>query len=272
MTSGALKIKFAYLSKMLAGEGLLAQDGIHYLASTTREVSTQLAQLPHLCLELHERRRSAELSRRPLRNTRSNAPVPVVEKQLTPSEPPRTAKETNTHLKETRALCRSPQGDLPGAICMSRAYPAGLLSERGTCANLGHTTAFTGDEFGSADMGATSGKYPPTSVKMASSQSQQRSREPRRSFGAVCAGAVDVSIASGETTDNVVFVVGFVVTDGAFDPTGLEVDGTSLVCVVPWLLPKFTGAFGGAVFKKGLWRLPRHAGRGPSHCRKPKWC
>ncbi|KAH8029593.1 hypothetical protein HPB51_001780 [Rhipicephalus microplus] len=79
----------------------------------------------------------------------------------------------------------------------------------------------------------------------------QRSREPRRSFGAVCAGAVDVSIASGETTDNVVFVVGFVVTDGALNPTGLEVEGTSLVCVVPWLLPRFTGAFGGAVFKEG---------------------
>lgn len=42
----------------------------------------------------------------------------------------------------------------------------------------------------------------------------ERSREPHRSFGAVCAGAVDVSIASGEATDNV-FVVGFVVTDGA---------------------------------------------------------
>lgn len=79
----------------------------------------------------------------------------------------------------------------------------------------------------------------------------ERSREPRRSFGAVCAGAVDVSIASGETTDNVVFVVGFVVTDGALNPTGLEVEGTSLVCVVPWLLPRFTGAFGGAVFKEG---------------------
>ncbi|KAH8027397.1 hypothetical protein HPB51_005225 [Rhipicephalus microplus] len=79
---------------------------------------------------------------------------------------------------------------------------------------------------------------------------QERSREPHRSFGAVCAGAVEVSIASGEATDNV-FVVGFVVTDGALNPTGLVVEGTSLVCVVPWLLPRFTGAFGGAVFKEG---------------------
>ncbi|KAH8042574.1 hypothetical protein HPB51_024627 [Rhipicephalus microplus] len=78
----------------------------------------------------------------------------------------------------------------------------------------------------------------------------ERSREPHLSFGAVCAGAVDVSIASGEATDDV-FVVGFVVTDGALNPTGLEVEGTSLVCVVPWLLPRFTGAFGGAVFKEG---------------------
>ncbi|KAH8033107.1 hypothetical protein HPB51_007296 [Rhipicephalus microplus] len=66
----------------------------------------------------------------------------------------------------------------------------------------------------------------------------------------VCAGAVDVSIASGEATDDV-FVVSFVVTDGALNPTGLEVEGTSLVCVVLWQLPRFTGAFGGAVFKEG---------------------
>ncbi|KAH8029483.1 hypothetical protein MRX96_046575 [Rhipicephalus microplus] len=40
--SGAVKSKFVDLSRMLEGEGRLAQDGIYYLASTTREIATQL--------------------------------------------------------------------------------------------------------------------------------------------------------------------------------------------------------------------------------------
>ncbi|KAH8020868.1 hypothetical protein HPB51_007351 [Rhipicephalus microplus] len=42
-----------------------------------------------------------------------------------------------------------------------------------------------------------------------------------------------------------------IASDGAFDPAGLEVEGTSLVCVVAWLLPGFAGAFGGAVVRGG---------------------
>ncbi|KAH8028542.1 hypothetical protein HPB51_017668 [Rhipicephalus microplus] len=42
---GVLNVTFVNLSDTLAGEKRLAQDGIHYLSATTRQVATQLAQV-----------------------------------------------------------------------------------------------------------------------------------------------------------------------------------------------------------------------------------
>lgn len=99
--SGALKAKFVDLSRVLAREGRLAQDGIHYLASTTREVATQLAKVTHPFLGIHEpHMNSGKPSRRPLQTTGSNAPVPAVEKQFPTPEPPGTANRINIHQRE----------------------------------------------------------------------------------------------------------------------------------------------------------------------------
>ena len=84
----------------------------------------------------------------------------------------------------------------------------------------------------------------------------ERSRDPRRSFGAVCAGAQEVSIASGEAPDSrsnerCVRRVGFVTADEAFDPTRPEVEGTSLAAWLAWLLPEHAAAAGVAVLTGG---------------------
>ncbi|KAH8042441.1 hypothetical protein HPB51_023451 [Rhipicephalus microplus] len=71
------------------------------------------------------------------------------------------------------------------------------------------------------------------------------------SKGAVCTGGPVVYIASREASNSRVRWVGFVAMDEPFNPTGPEVEATSLACVVPRLLPGYTGAFSGAVFREG---------------------
>lgn len=91
----------------------------------------------------------------------------------------------------------------------------------------------------------------------------ERSRDPRRSFGAACAGVQEVTIASGEAPDSrsnewCVRRVGFVTADEAFDPTRPEVEGTSSAAWLPWLLPEHAAAAGVAVLMGGRapWLLP----------------
>ena len=84
----------------------------------------------------------------------------------------------------------------------------------------------------------------------------ERSRDARRSFGATCAGGPVVSIASCEAPDSrsgerCLRKVGFVKADEAFDPTRLEVEGTSLAAGLAWLLPELATAAGAAALTGG---------------------
>lgn len=85
----------------------------------------------------------------------------------------------------------------------------------------------------------------------------ERSREPRRSFGATCAvGLGLVSMASCEAGDTrsrerCVRRVDFVSSDGVFVPTGPEVDRTPVASAVPWLLPELEEATGVDTLRDG---------------------
>ncbi|KAL3178505.1 hypothetical protein MRX96_038401 [Rhipicephalus microplus] len=77
---GALKVTFVDLSDTLAGEERLAQDGIHYLSATTRQVVTQLAQAIRPFLGLQRPRRSRDKSNRtPRRKSDPNVSSPTPE-------------------------------------------------------------------------------------------------------------------------------------------------------------------------------------------------
>ncbi|KAL3190686.1 hypothetical protein MRX96_002351 [Rhipicephalus microplus] len=83
---GALKVTFVHLSDTLEGEKRLAQDGIHYLSATTRQVATQLAQVIRPFLGLQRRRRSRDKSNRtPRWKSDPNVSSPTPE---TPAAPP----------------------------------------------------------------------------------------------------------------------------------------------------------------------------------------
>ncbi|KAH8026037.1 hypothetical protein HPB51_015386 [Rhipicephalus microplus] len=108
--SGAVKAKFVDLSRMLAGEGRLAQDGIHYLAHTTREVATQLVQETRNFLGLREPHRNrGKPTRRPPPNIGSRVPMPALEIHSPSPEPPKTTSVT-THQGEIRADVRTTPG------------------------------------------------------------------------------------------------------------------------------------------------------------------
>ncbi|KAH8032841.1 hypothetical protein HPB51_003078 [Rhipicephalus microplus] len=108
--SGAVKAKFVDLSRMLAGEGRLAQDGIHYLAHTTREVATQLVQETRNFLGLREPHRNrGKPTRRPPPNIGSRVPMPALEIHSPSPEPPKTTSVI-THQGEIRADVRTTPG------------------------------------------------------------------------------------------------------------------------------------------------------------------
>ncbi|KAH8028728.1 hypothetical protein HPB51_018210 [Rhipicephalus microplus] len=108
--SGAVKAKFVDLSRMLAGEGRLAQDGIHYLAHTTREVATQLVQETRNFLGLREPHGNrGKPTRRPPPNIGSRVPMPALEIHSPSPEPPKTTSVT-THQGEIRADVRTTPG------------------------------------------------------------------------------------------------------------------------------------------------------------------
>ncbi|KAL3190682.1 hypothetical protein MRX96_002347 [Rhipicephalus microplus] len=90
---GALKVTFVDLYDTLAGENRLAQDGIHYLSATTRQVATQLAQAIRPFLGLQRPRRSRDKSNRtPRRKSDPNVSSLTPE---TPAVPPATAAITH---------------------------------------------------------------------------------------------------------------------------------------------------------------------------------
>lgn len=105
-----LKATFVDLSGMLAGEGRLAQDGIHYLAATTHHVATQLSQATRPSLGLQEPQRiRGKPSHTPRRKTGPNVPLPALKQQSSPPDPPGTANGThNVHPRETRSEVQAP--------------------------------------------------------------------------------------------------------------------------------------------------------------------
>lgn len=102
---GALKATFVDLSDMLAGDERLAQDGIHYLSATTRQVATLLAQVIRPFLGLQGPRKS---SGKPNHTSRGK------------SEPNVTAPETPTATPQpqgTKFVAHStPHRDFSGNI------------------------------------------------------------------------------------------------------------------------------------------------------------
>lgn len=103
---GALKATFVDLSDILAGEKRLAQDGIHYLSATTRQVATQLAQVIPPFLGLQRPRRSRDNPNRTPRrksdpDVSSSAPETLAAPP--PPQPPGMAAVTqNTPHREFR--------------------------------------------------------------------------------------------------------------------------------------------------------------------------
>ncbi|KAL3196235.1 hypothetical protein MRX96_015537 [Rhipicephalus microplus] len=175
--SGAVKAKFVDLSRMLAGEGRLAQDGIHYLAHTTREVATQLVQETRNFLGLREPHGNrGKPTRRPPPNIGSRVPMPALEIHSPSPEPPKTTSVT-THQGGNQGRCTDhPRANPP------RTHPAGLRSKHGTASTFEHTPS-TGDEFGSANMGATSGHCTPYEDPVASIQAQRKPRAVSNGWG-----------------------------------------------------------------------------------------
>ncbi|KAL3183431.1 hypothetical protein MRX96_033551 [Rhipicephalus microplus] len=87
---GALKVTFVDLSDTLAGEKRLAQDGIHYLSATTRQVATQLALAIRPFLGLQRPRRSRNKSNRTPRRKSDpyvSSPTPETPAMPPPSQP-----------------------------------------------------------------------------------------------------------------------------------------------------------------------------------------
>ncbi|KAH7963682.1 hypothetical protein HPB52_022410 [Rhipicephalus sanguineus] len=152
------------VTPVLEREGRLAQDGIHYLASTTREVATQLAQ----------RQTQSQTSA----DYRVECPSACRGEAVSNPRTSWNCEQDHYSPEGNRGRCAVRLGGNP-----PRTYPAGLLNDQGTGANLEHTTSFTGKEFGSADVGATPGDCPPYSDSMAGTQSQRKPRALSNGWG-----------------------------------------------------------------------------------------
>ncbi|KAH8023172.1 hypothetical protein HPB51_011286 [Rhipicephalus microplus] len=175
--SGAVKAKFVDLSRMLAGEGRLAQDGIHYLAHTTREVATQLVQETRNFLGLREPHRNrGKPTRRPPPNIGSRVPMPALEIHSPSPETTQDHKRDHPPGGNQGRCTDHPRANPP------RTHPAGLRSKHGTASTFEHTPS-TGDEFGSANMGATSGHCTPYEDPVASIQAQRKPRAVSNGWG-----------------------------------------------------------------------------------------
>ncbi|KAL3228067.1 hypothetical protein MRX96_003990 [Rhipicephalus microplus] len=175
--SGAVKAKFVDLSRMLAGEGRLAQDGIHYLAHTTREVATQLVQ------ETRNFFRTTRASREQGQaNSQTTSKYRIESPHARPGDTFPIPGTTQDHKRDhppggNQGRCTDhPRANPP------RTHPAGLRSKHGTASTFEHTPS-TGDEFGSANMGATSGHCTPYEDPVASIQAQRKPRAVSNGWG-----------------------------------------------------------------------------------------
>ncbi|KAH7964216.1 hypothetical protein MRX96_058662 [Rhipicephalus microplus] len=158
---GALKGTFVDLSDTLAGEKRLAQDGIHYLSATTRQVATQLAQAIRPFLGLQRPRRSRDKSNRtPRWKSDPNVSSPTSE---TPATPPPPQPPWNGS-RDSQYVTQGVQRQHPGPP------PPDVLDEHGTSTDPKHTTMPTEGEPSSADMDTTRGHHPPCNGPMATTQ------------------------------------------------------------------------------------------------------
>ncbi|KAL3199327.1 hypothetical protein MRX96_013980 [Rhipicephalus microplus] len=175
--SGAVKAKFVDLSRMLAGEGRLAQDGIHYLAHTTREVATQLVQETRNFLGLREPHRNrGKPTRRPPPNIGSRVPMPALEIHSPSPEPPKTTSVT-THQGEIRADVRT----TPGQTLREHTQPV-YAANMAQLAPLS-TPRPPGTSLAPPTWGATSGHCTPYEDPVASIQAQRKPRAVSNGWG-----------------------------------------------------------------------------------------
>ncbi|KAL3189205.1 hypothetical protein MRX96_022038 [Rhipicephalus microplus] len=175
--SGAVKAKFVDLSRMLAGEGRLAQDGIHYLAHTTREVATQLVQETRNFLGLREPHGNrGKPTRRPPPNIGSRVPMPALEIHSPSPEPPKTTSVT-THQGEIRADVRT----TPGQTLREHTQPV-YAANMAQLAPLS-TPRPPGTSLAPPTWGATSGHCTPYEDPVASIQAQRKPRAVSNGWG-----------------------------------------------------------------------------------------